>query len=452
VIIAVANLRGVRESGRLFAVPTYLFIAAFSWLLVVGLARLAQGDAGSQGAAPMPAGTAVTWLLILRAFSSGCTALTGVEAISNGVPAFREPESHNAAVTMRWMAAILATLFLGITVLAWRFGVVPAADETVVSQLARGLFGVGPLYYVLQAATALILVLAANTAFADFPRLASLLARDGYVPRQLATRGDRLVFSNGILVLAGLSIGLIAVFDGQTHALIPLYAVGVFLAFTLSQLGMARHWLAGRPPGWRHRLLINGAGGLVTGLVTLVIAATKFVHGAWIVVVVIPLVVLGFRLIHRHYQVIAQALTLDRLAEEPRMPNTVLVPVSDLHRGVVRALRFAETFARAPRALYVEIDPARTARLRERWATLGLTVPLVVLPSPYRSVLGPLLDYVDALQQQDPAQMVTIVIPEFVPRRWWQHLLHNQTALALKGALLFRRNIVVVDVPFHLPA
>jgi amino acid transporter len=450
--MAVANLRGVRESGRLFAAPTYFFIATFTLLLVVGFARLAQGDTTPLGTGAPPAGSSLTWMLILRAFASGCTALTGVEAISNGVPAFREPESHNAAVTMRWMAAILATLFLGITVLAGRFVVLPAPDETVVSQLARGLVGVGPLYYLLQASTALILVLAANTAFADFPRLASLLARDGYVPRQLATRGDRLVFSNGILMLGGLSLALIVLFHGDTHALIPLYAVGVFLAFTLSQLGMARHWLVERPPGWRHRLLINGAGSLVTAVVTLVIAATKFVHGAWIVVLVIPLVVIGFQLIHGHYRVIARALALERLGEEAPPRNTVLVPVSDLHRGVVRALRFAQTFAATPQALYVEIDPARTGPLRERWAALGMTVPLVVLPSPYRSVLGPLLEYVETLHRHDPAQLVTIVIPEFVPRRWWHHLLHNQTALAIKGALLFRRGIVVVNVPFHLPA
>jgi amino acid transporter len=453
VVMAVANLRGVRESGRVFAAPTYLFIATFAVLLGIGFVRLAQGGTGPVASpAPAAAGTALTWMLILRAFASGCTALTGVEAISNGVPAFREPEAQNAAVTMRWMAGILATLFLGVTVLAWRFAVVPSADETVVSQLARGLVGVGPFYYLLQASTALILVLAANTAFADFPRLASLLARDGYLPRQLATRGDRLVYSNGILILAGLSIALVALFHGETHALIPLYAVGVFLAFTLSQLGMARHWRVERPPGWRHRLLINGAGGIVTGVVTLVIAVTKFVHGAWIVVLVIPLVVLGFRLIHAHYRSIGRALSLEQQVMEPPLRNTVLVPVSDLHVGVVRALRFAETLAAEPRAVYVEIDPERTARLRERWARLSLKIPLVVLPSPYRSVLGPLLEYVEALQRHDPAQLVTIVIPEFVPRRWWHHLLHNQTALAIKGALLFRRGIVVVDVPFHLPA
>ena len=452
VLMAIANLRGVRESGRLFAAPTYLFIATFGLLLAIGLVRLARGEVATLGAEAPPAVAALGWVLILRAFASGCTALTGVEAISNGVPAFREPESHNAAVTMRWMAAILGTLFVGVTVLAWRLGVVPAADETVVSQLARGLVGVGPFYYLLQASTALILVLAANTAFADFPRLASLLARDGYVPRQLATRGDRLVFSNGILILAGLSIGLVVLFHGETHALIPLYAVGVFLAFTLSQLGMARHWLAARPAGWRRRTLINGAGSLVTGVVTLVIAATKFAHGAWIVVVVIPLVVMGFRLINGHYRVIAHALSLDQIGETPPLRNAVLVPVSDLHGGVVRALRFAETFAGEARALYVEIDPARTGRLRERWASLGLKVPLVVLQSPYRSVLGPLMDYVDALQRQDPDQLVTIVIPEFVPRRWWHQLLHNQTALAIKGALLFRSGVVVVNVPFHLPA
>ena len=353
---------------------------------------------------------------------------------------------------MRWMAAILALLFLGITVLAWTLGVVPLQDETVVSQLARGLFGRGGFYYLVQASTALILVLAANTAFADFPRLASLLARDRYVPRQLATWGDRLVFSNGILILAGLAIMLIAVFRGETHALIPLYAVGVFIAFTLSQTGMARHWLTERGPGWHWRLALNGAGGAVTAVVALVIAVTKFTHGAWIVVVLIPLIVLAFRAIHTHYEMAARELSLDKLRDEPPMRNTVLIPVGDVHMGVVKAVRFARSLSPTVRALYIETDPAFTSRLEDRWGKVALGVPLVVLRSPYRSILGPFLQYVNELQRKDPDAMITIVIPEFIPRRWWQHLLHNQTALLIKGALLFRPGIVVVDVPFHLAA
>lgn len=454
-LIALANLRGVRESGRLFAVPTYLFIATFGVLVAAGLYRVARGEAGPVGHAVAPATTALTAFLILRAFASGCTALTGVEAISNGVPAFKPPEARNAALTMRWMAAILAALFLGITVLARALGVAPGESETVVSQVARALFGDGAFYYLVQASTALILVLAANTSFADFPRLASLLARDRYAPRQLATRGDRLVFSNGILILALLAGLLLVVFRSETHALIPLYAVGVFISFTLSQAGMARHWLGERGAGWRWRLAVNGLGAAVTGVVTLVIAATKFTHGAWIVVLLLPLIVLTFKAVQAHYEAIAGELSLDgpvSLEEPTPLTNVVLVPVGDVHRGVVRAVRWAQTLSPAVKGVYVETDPERTHRLEERWARFVPGVPLVVLPSPYRSIRGPFLEYVDRIQGHDPSRMVTIVIPEFVPRRWWQHVLHNQTALLIKAALLFRRGIVVIDVPFHLEA
>jgi amino acid transporter len=449
-LIAVANLRGVRESGRIFAVPTYLFIGTFTVLMGGGFLHHLLGGGPAPAPAPPPQPTtALTGFLVLRAFASGCTALTGIEAISNGVPAFREPEARNAAVTMRWMAAILGVLFLGITILAYASGIVPHEDETVVSQLASGLFGRGVFYYLVQASTALILVLAANTSFADFPRLASLLALDRYVPRQLATRGDRLVFSNGIVILAVLAALLIVIFSGETHALIPLYAVGVFIAFTLSQAGMARHWLVDGGPGWRWRLAINGSGALVTAVVTVVIAGTKFTHGAWIVVILLPLIVLGFRAINAHYLEVARTLSLENYRDE-QFTNQVLVLVGDLHVGVARALRYAQSLSPTTQAVYVETDPEGTRRLTERWAKLDLGVPLVVLPSPYRSVLGPLLSYIYDIQSQDRSRMVTVVLPEFIPRRWWQHLLHNQTALMIKGALLFRRNVVVVDVPFHL--
>ena len=449
--IAYANLRGVRESGRVFAVPTYLFIVTFGALVATGLARWLTGTL-PPAAAPAAVATTqtLTWFLVLRAFASGCTALTGVEAISNGVPAFKPPEARNAAITMGWMAAVLGTLFIGVSVLASALGITPLADETVVSQVARRLFGDGFPYYLVQGSTTLILVLAANTSFADFPRLNSLLARDRYAPRQFRTLGDRLVFSNGILILAGLAAALIVVFGGDTHALIPLYAVGVFISFTLSQAGMVRHWLTDGGAGWRWRLGVNGLGALVTGAVTVVIAVTKFTHGAWIVVFLIPLLVLGFRAIHRHYDTVAEELSLEHLVEAPPVSNTVLVLVGDLHMGVVKALRYAQSLSPSPKAVYVELDPSATARLEERWSKGGCGVPLVVLASPYRSMLRPLLDYVGRIREHDANSVVTIVIPEFVPRRWWQHLLHNQTALLVKGALLFRRGVVVVDVPFHL--
>src|SRR5882672_10066149 len=316
--IAVANIRGVRESGRIFAVPTYFFIASFSVMLAVGFFRLVTGTLPPAPPPSIPAVEPLTWFLVLRAFASGCTALTGIEAISNGIPAFRPPESRNAAITLGWMAFILATMFVGITVLSSQLGILPRATETVVSQIARQLFGPGIPYYLIQAATTLILVLAANTSFADFPRLSSLLARDHFVPRQFANLGERLVFSNGILVLAGFAALLLVVFGGETHALIPLYAVGVFISFTLSQSGMVRHWWLERSAGWRHRLLINGVGAVATGVVTLVIAVTKFTHGAWIVVLVIPILVSGFLAMARHYEEVAEALSLEGFEPPPQ--------------------------------------------------------------------------------------------------------------------------------------
>jgi len=440
VAIAFGNLRGVRESGRIFAIPTYLFVVSLAVLVATGAARWLLGSLD----VPPP------HAVILRAFSSGCTALTGIEAISNGVPAFRPHEARNAAITMGWMAGILGVLFLGISVLTSALGLLPTEDQTIVSQLARAIFGNGLAYFAIQGSTTLILVLAANTSFADFPRLASLLARDRYAPRQFRTLGDRLVFSNGIVMLATFAALLIVLFHAETHALIPLYAVGVFISFTLSQAGMVRHWLTDGGAGWQWRLVVNGIGAVVTGAVTLVIAATKFTHGAWIVVLLIPLMVCAFRAVHRHYDLVAAALSLDHLSDEPPVENTVLVLVGDLHMGVVRALRYAQSLSPSPKAVFVELDPSFTPRLEERWAKAGCGVPLIVLSSPYRSMLRPLREYVDRIQRRTPNSVVTVVLPEFVPRRWWQHLLHNQTALLVKGALLFRRGVVVVDVPFHL--
>ena len=452
-VIALANIRGVRESGRIFAVPTYFFLVSFTVMLAVGFYRLLTGTLAAMPPPPVPAVEPLAWFLILRAFASGCTALTGIEAISNGIPAFRAPESRNAAITLGWTAFILASMFVGITMLSSKLGILPSDTETVVSQIARQLFGTGLMYYMVQAATTLILILAANTSFADFPRLSSLLARDHFVPRQFANLGERLVFSNGILVLAGFAALLLVVFGGETHALIPLYAVGVFISFTLSQSGMVRHWWLLRGAGWRYRLLINGVGAVATGVVTLVIAVTKFTHGAWIVVLVIPILVATFLAMRSHYETVAASLSLEHFEGPPQFQHTVLVLVGDVHRGVVRALAYAVTLASpnaTVRGVYVETDPARTARVEEKWTRWGLGVPLVVLTSPYRSLLSPLLDYIDQIQARGDDQMVTIVLPEFLPRKWWQHILHNQTALLVKGALLFRRNIVVADVPYLL--
>ena len=451
VLIAVVNLRGIRESGKLFAAPTYLFIASLGLLIVYGGAGAIFNflpEAPYQRHPPGLEGVGI--FLFLRAFASGCTALTGVEAVSDGVPAFKPPEAHNARIVLTWLGAILIVLFIGITFLAYDFGLAPRHEETVVSQLARHVFGSGPLYFELQAVTMLILLLAANTSFADFPRLSFFLARDRFIPRQFATQGDRLVFSNGILILGGLAALLLVIFRGDTHALIPLYAVGVFLSFTLSQASMVRRWLRLKEEGWWWRWWLNAVGALVTGLVMITIAATKFTHGAWIVILLIPTLVAVFVMVHRHYAEVAVQLSLDAFSPPPPMTNTVLVLVGDIHRGVIKAIQYAKTLSPNAKAVFVETDPERTRRLEEKWGRYGMGVPLIVLTSPYRSLLGPLTKYVDHLQNQGENHVVTIVLPEFIPARWWQLGLHNQTAFLIKGAMLFRKNVIVTDVPYHL--
>ena len=451
VLIALGNLRGVRESGRLFALPSYLFIAGFFALIVAGLVRHALGGVQVAEAAPAvdPLG-GLTAFLVLRAFASGAVALTGIEAVADGVTAFKPPEVTNARTVLAVLGVIMVALFVGTTALANLYNIVPKDEETVVSQLAWQIFGGGPLYYYLQTASMLILILAANTAFADFPRLAFFMARDGYLPRQFGNRGDRLVFSNGVVILALIAMTLVVVFQGSTHALIPLYAVGVFTSFTLSQSSMVRRWLRTRPDRWPWRVAISGVGAATTGVVLVVVAATKFLDGAWIVVGLIGLFILTFLVIKSHYTDVARQLSLEDYEGPPPIRHTVLVLIGDLHRGVVEALQYAKTLSPDAKAIYVELDPERTGRLEEKWGKHGLGVPLIVLTSPYRSLLGPLLDYLDHLTATGDKHVVTMVIAEFIPARWWQHLLHNQTALLIKGALLFRKNVIVTDVPYHL--
>jgi amino acid transporter len=453
VLIGVANLRGIRESGRFFAVWSYLFIMGYLGLLAWGLGSyVLVGPPATPPPPPPPAeaAAAVGLFLMFRAFASGAVALTGIEAVADGVTAFKPPEVKNAQAVLVILGAIMITLFVGITWLASVYGIVPSDDETVVSQLTRQIAGGGPFYYFIQAISMIILVLAANTAFADFPRLAFFMARDGYLPRQFGNRGDRLVFSNGILILGGVAAFLLVIFRGSTHALIPLYAVGVFTAFTLSQASLVRRWWRRRPPGWRWRIAISGFGAVTTGLVMVVTGAVKFLDGAWIVVVLVALAVSMFLTIHRHYGEVAEQLSVENYEGPPPMEHTVLVLVGDLHKGVIKALQYARTLSPSAKAVYVELDPEKTRRLEEKWGKWGLGVPLVVLTSPYRSLLGPFLEYVDHLLAHGENHVVTIVIPEFLPARWWQQLLHNQTALLIKGALLFRRNVVVSDVPYHL--
>jgi amino acid transporter len=514
--ITVANLRGVREAGTLFAAPSYAFIFSFLCLIAYGLFRYYTNP----GIGPTPSDVdlkiaegyhpqSLHLLLLLGAFANGCAALTGIEAISNGVQAFKQPESKNAATTLSWMAGLLVTMFIGVSVLAYLFHVHPLEHETVISQIARVVFNgrLGWFYYVVQATTAAILVLAANTSFAGFPRLSSLLARDRFLPRQLANLGDRLVFSNGIVLLAVFSAILIWAFRGDTSRLIPLYAVGVFLSFTLSQAGMVVHWrregkalramragaqtarpqevtgakvlarkennlsgkleahrLAGAEPKtlaevvqlekkshWKKALVINGVGAVATFVVLMVFIVTKFMHGAWIVVVLIPLLVVIFLRIHRHYFEVAQQLSTEGLAGLRPIHHEVIVPISGIHRGVIAALEYAKSIApHHVTAVYVNLDDETTQKLREKWEQWGSGVNLVVVASPYRSLLRPLLNYVDRVKRSSHGEVVTIVLPEFVPARWWQNLLHNQNTLFLKGALLFKKGVVVTNVPYHL--
>jgi len=453
VLLMLGNLRGIRESGQIFSVPTYFFIVCTLALIAMGIGRVLTGTVQPLPPVdPVPSsGEPLTLFLLLTAFSNGCTAMTGVEAVSNGVPAFKPPESKNAAATMLTMAVLAITMFLGITLLSQVYQILPSERETVVSQLARAVFGGrGIAYYAVQAATMLILVLAANTAYADFPRLTSILARDRFVPRQFMNQGDRLAFSNGIVGLSVFAGILLIIFGGDTHALIPLYMIGVFVSFTLSQAGMVVHWRKEGGPGWRTSAAVNGVGALVTGIVLVVVAMTKAHEGAWIIMLLIPLNVLLFNVTRRHYDAVAAQLSMRGWSAQRRRKNTVLVPISGVIRPVAEALEYAKTLSDDVRAVYVAIDPAATEQLRGMWERYENAVPLVLLGSPYRSLMEPLLEYIEQIAKDRPEDYVTIVLPEFVPARWWHHLFHNQRALLIKGALLFKPNTVVTSVPFHL--
>jgi amino acid transporter len=458
--MTLANLRGVRESANIFTVPTYLFIAAMYFMFAVGLFKvlvLGEVPRAEVVAAPVQADTftALALLfLLLRAFSSGCAALTGTEAISDGVPAFKEPQAKNAAATLLAMAIIAGSLFAGVSLLAHLYGVLPQeTHETVVSQIARLTFGTGAAYYVIQVATMAILILAANTAFADFPRLSYFLARDGFLPRQFSFRGERLAYSTGIVVLGLVSAALVVAFNADTHALIPLYAAGVFISFTCSQTSMFTRWRTRREPGWQRGIVINGIGAATCGLVAIVTAATKFTQGAWMILVLIPAIVLLLYAIYRHYQRVSEELTLDpqRVAiAKPATKPLVIVPLPGLHLGVLPALAFARAVSDSVTAVHVTDDLEDAERLRRQWEEWNQDIPLVIIESPYRSLLQPLLAYIHARREDDPDRLVTVVLSEFVAKHWWEWILHNQSALRLKLALFFEPNVVVADVPYHL--
>ncbi|HEX4823994.1 MAG TPA: APC family permease [Candidatus Polarisedimenticolaceae bacterium] len=454
VILTVGNLRGIRESGRIFATPTYVFLGGMALLLIVGGSRILTGGLAPPAAPSglLPSATApLTIFLVLRGFANGCTALTGIEAISNGVPAFKPPEARHAVTTLLIMITCAVACFMGVTFLAHAYQITPTTDETVISQLNRAIFGGGTIvYYAIQAATTMILVLAANTAFADFPRLASIVARDRFLPRQLANQGDRLAFSNGILVLALLAGVLLVAFHGDTHALIPLYMLGVFVSFTLSQTGMVLKAWRERRRGWLAGSVVNGVGAILTAIVLVVVCVTKFSEGAWIIVALIPLNVFLFLAIRRHYRGVAAQLSLKGLVAGRERHNVVIVPIAGVHRAVVRALDYARTLSPDVRAVCVDVDPHATAQIQEEWQRWGHAIRLEIVASPFRSVVEPLLEYIEITDAERPGNFVSVVLPEFVPARWWQHLYHNQRGLLLKTALLFRRNVVVTSVPYHL--
>ncbi|MBI3593052.1 MAG: amino acid permease [Nitrospirae bacterium] len=389
--------------------------------------------------------------ILLKAFASGCATLTGIEAVSNGVKAFKAPEARNAGVTLTWMAIILGVLTIGIAYFADYYRIMPNEHETVLSQLARAIFSKGIIYYTIQFSTSLMLILAANTSFADFPRLSSIMASDRFLPRQLSNRGDRLVFSNGIVILGFLSALLIVLFRGDTHALIPLYAVGVFTAFTLSQAGMVRHWTTYKDKGWLKGIVINGAGTVTTAVVLIVIAVEKFTHGAWIVLVAIPVLVYLTQKINQHYLSIAEQLSLEGAElEKDYTHHSVVVPISGVHTPVINAIKYAKALSNDVFAVYICLDPVETQRIKSKWDKYGMGVPLVILESPYRSIIEPLMDFIDEIRNRYKDGVITVVLPEFVPQKWWHHLLHNQTALFIKGVLLFKKGVVSTSVPLHL--
>jgi amino acid transporter len=451
-VITLANLRGLRESGTLMAVPVYLFLVCYLGMLAFGLTRAAmEGPTPLASVAP-PGSVPLTAILILHSFASGCTALTGIEAISNGVPSFKPPEPRNARLTLGVMAVLMAILFAGSVGLTQYFAVVSGPQETILSALAARILGRGPLHVLVQATTMAILAVAANTSFAGFPRLASVLALDGYLPHPFSALGDRLVYSNGMLAL------VIVAFGGDSHALIPLFASGVFLAFTLSQAGMVVHWVRARGPAWKAKALINGVGALITAVALSIIVANKFLEGAWIVVLLVPVLVLGFRRVESHYREVARELALSGLPPSLRpLPSPrIVIPISGVHRGVIEALRYARSISDQVAAVYVETEPGKAEQVRADWETWGQGVPLVVVPSPYRSLVGPLLDYLDETDREhNDDQLATVLLPEFVPARWWHHLLHNQSATLLRLAMLHRRRRLgytraIIDIPFHL--
>jgi amino acid transporter len=458
VVITVANLRGLRETGTLMSIPVYLFLFTYLSMLIYGAFRLFTGGAVPLAAVAPHATQPITLFLILHTFATGCTALTGIEAISNGVPAFQPPETKNASRTLIVMAILMGILFVGSIGLTRYLGIVSNPQETILSALARRLLGNSPLYFMIQISTMLILAVAANTSFAGFPRLAAILAKDGFLPRQLTGLGDRLVFANGIFSLSVATAVLIILFGGTSHLLIPLFAVGVFIAFTLSQAGMVVHWWRMGGQWWTVKMLINGVGALATALTLFVVGYSKFLEGAWIILILIPAIVVVFLRIRAHYSEVARELSLNGLPPslKPAPMPRIVIPISGVHRGIVDAVDFARTISSDVTAVYVELEPGESDAVHERWNRLFPDIPFVAVQSPYRSTIQPIIHFLDETDlEHNDGQLATVILPEFVPAKWWQGFLHNQTAWLLKAAMLYRRRSlgfqrVIIDVPYHL--
>ncbi len=481
-LLTMANLRGLREAGLLFAVPTYVFIAAIIGTIVAGLIAMATHAHYAQPSLTEAHAHAllgarqsvqsIGWILLLQAFSQGCAALTGMEAVSSTVPIFEKPSDKNAVITMYAMSGLAVVMFFGLTYVAnglgspWMDAAQPGY-RSVVGIVADRAWppALHWMFYVVQVSTAIVLLLAANTAFAGFPQLASMMARDNFLPRQLANMGDRLAFSNGIVILAVVAGALIIIFHGLVDALLPMYAIGVFIGFTLAQTGMVLRWKRLRTPGWQTSLTFNAIGAVCTGLVVLIIAVSKFDnggeigfalgrfhphYGVWIVLVLVPLMVMAFFRIHQHYTAITIELSLEQTPDTMPSRNVVLVLVPRLHRGIISALNYAHLISDDARAVYIETNPQQTAGLKKDWERWGDATPLVIMESPYRSLIGPLMRYIDTVQKERADDVVTIVLPQLVSRKWWHAFLHNQYAPLLRLALSHRKDVVLTNVRYFL--
>lgn len=457
-LIMLGNLRGIKESSRMFSIPTYTFIITMLFTIIFGIIKYISGDFDTSAAPAIPAATtSLSAVLILSAFANGCAALTGVEAVSNAIPNFRQPQVKHAQRVLLILSLIVLLVFGGVSILANLYHTIPQDGNTVLSQIAYAIYGKSFMYFLLQAATAVILIMAANTSYSDFPLLMSLIGKDGFAPRQFSQRGDRLSFSNGIIVLSAMAAVLIIVFSGSTSALIPLYAIGVFISFTLSQFGMFKRWVTRREGHWVHKAIINGFGALVTSIVVIIIGVTKFKHGAWIVIIVIPLVVAAMLKVKKHYTAVAKQLKLDpQRAREIDIDhisysNRVIVPLASVNKASLRALKYAATISDKVVAFNVSIDEELGEKVREKYNEINTKIPLHIEYSPYRKIVDPLLQYIDSEEYNyKEGDIITVILPEFEVHKWWQHILHNGSGRYIARRLLKYKHIVISTMPLQL--